>query len=492
MNPSDQSNTKASPTEMEPTAPSPQNAEVAEGQMAKATATAGRPTPSPNQDIPQAAPSLSAPSTELDSSCTATGTANGSSVLKVKEEPIDETMMNPEADKRHTQIVMASNFSTFLTPSPLADGAKNNGTKPKKELMALKTEQQECERFSPPKGQMSFPGSESAMPSSAEFTLSNFSFSNGDGSCGLLSDPFVDTPDPASTSSSIDFNSFGREFNGSSAPTLSYRPPFDLDTSGEFSSFHGANNASGPVDMSQYSMVDQFALPPYLQAHLDETYAASTLIFPNNPQDHDARSGNVVFQVTAYRPRSSAPGTTPPAICRSSERESRANYNDENKENVNPAAVAVNRPNQNCKAAATAAAAAAAASSKSKSTRNKPRPLPLRKRPLNQDSPVQKKRATRMQDPAPSENNVEEEEEKDRLVCRCAKSKCLKLYCDCFQRGKICIGRCSCTNCKNTEANSGPNGIRTKTIREILERRPDAFERRGKRTGEGCSCKKNK
>ena len=46
-------------------------------------------------------------------------------------------------------------------------------------------------------------------------------------------------------------------------------------------------------------------------------------------------------------------------------------------------------------------------------------------------------------------------------VCRCVKSQCLKLYCDCFQSGKVCGPHCMCIKCLNTEAESGPNGRRT-------------------------------
>jgi hypothetical protein len=76
--------------------------------------------------------------------------------------------------------------------------------------------------------------------------------------------------------------------------------------------------------------------------------------------------------------------------------------------------------------------------------------------------------------------------------CKCSKSKCLKLYCDCFQVGRVCADRCSCKNCLNTPAESGKNGRRTAAIQNILDRRPDAFDVRVKKIGQGCSCKKNK
>lgn len=82
-------------------------------------------------------------------------------------------------------------------------------------------------------------------------------------------------------------------------------------------------------------------------------------------------------------------------------------------------------------------------------------------------------------------------EEQADITCKCSKTKCLKLYCDCFQAGAVCKDDCACVNCKNTKANSGPNGSRTAAVRAILARRPDAFQLRVKETGQGCKCKLN-
>lgn len=38
----------------------------------------------------------------------------------------------------------------------------------------------------------------------------------------------------------------------------------------------------------------------------------------------------------------------------------------------------------------------------------------------------------------------------DRKSCHCVKSRCLKLYCDCFAQGVYCSG-CSCSDCHNRE-----------------------------------------
>lgn len=34
--------------------------------------------------------------------------------------------------------------------------------------------------------------------------------------------------------------------------------------------------------------------------------------------------------------------------------------------------------------------------------------------------------------------------------CKCARSKCLKRYCECFQAGALCTDQCRCTGCRNT------------------------------------------
>jgi len=64
--------------------------------------------------------------------------------------------------------------------------------------------------------------------------------------------------------------------------------------------------------------------------------------------------------------------------------------------------------------------------------------------------------------------------------CSCPKSKCVALYCDCFKAGRRCNpSQCSCLDCKNTIAESGMDGARTKAIRCILARNPRAFRTAG-------------
>lgn len=77
------------------------------------------------------------------------------------------------------------------------------------------------------------------------------------------------------------------------------------------------------------------------------------------------------------------------------------------------------------------------------------------------------------------------------VACNCIRSRCLKLYCTCFQQKKICKdGVCSCVGCLNTKEDTG--GDRKHAIESTLEKRPDAFETRTKEVGLGCACKNNR
>ena len=58
-----------------------------------------------------------------------------------------------------------------------------------------------------------------------------------------------------------------------------------------------------------------------------------------------------------------------------------------------------------------------------------------------------------------------------KISCTCPKSKCLKLYCECFSRGIYCED-CNCINCHNT---SEFENIRREAMTSTLERNPNAF-----------------
>ncbi|CAG9333717.1 mip120_2 [Blepharisma stoltei] len=84
-----------------------------------------------------------------------------------------------------------------------------------------------------------------------------------------------------------------------------------------------------------------------------------------------------------------------------------------------------------------------------------------------------------------------------KTCCNCQKSRCLKLYCDCFAAGIYCEG-CSCNECYNVLEHEN---IRAGYINAILEKNPKAFKPKFKTIlvkGEskamhnrGCHCTKS-
>lgn len=76
--------------------------------------------------------------------------------------------------------------------------------------------------------------------------------------------------------------------------------------------------------------------------------------------------------------------------------------------------------------------------------------------------------------------------------CKCKKTSCLKLYCECFHKASFCDpDLCHCIDCKNTkEFNSveEPRGPRVLAILNILAKREDAFNGGRKYNTKGCGC----
>jgi len=59
-----------------------------------------------------------------------------------------------------------------------------------------------------------------------------------------------------------------------------------------------------------------------------------------------------------------------------------------------------------------------------------------------------------------------------KTVCNCKKSKCLKLYCECFILGQYCDASCNCSPCYNTIENREE---RDKIVKSLKEKNPAAF-----------------
>jgi hypothetical protein len=87
--------------------------------------------------------------------------------------------------------------------------------------------------------------------------------------------------------------------------------------------------------------------------------------------------------------------------------------------------------------------------------------------------------------------------------CNCRRSKCLKLYCECFNRREYCTGACNCAGCGNVLENEAEH---RQAVVDALLRNPKAFEEAGRskqlerfdlaleksEIRKGCRCKKSR
>jgi hypothetical protein len=79
------------------------------------------------------------------------------------------------------------------------------------------------------------------------------------------------------------------------------------------------------------------------------------------------------------------------------------------------------------------------------------------------------------------------------VCCNCQKSRCLKLYCDCFASGQYCEN-CSCSECLNQ---SDFEETRKNAMNSILEKNPEAFNPKlvnledKVKHSKGCNCKRS-
>lgn len=55
--------------------------------------------------------------------------------------------------------------------------------------------------------------------------------------------------------------------------------------------------------------------------------------------------------------------------------------------------------------------------------------------------------------------------------CKCKKSKCLKLYCECFSNGLMCNDNCSCNNCSNKTCED--NAERDVALQALISKYPN-------------------
>ena len=74
-----------------------------------------------------------------------------------------------------------------------------------------------------------------------------------------------------------------------------------------------------------------------------------------------------------------------------------------------------------------------------------------------------------------------------KFSCKCRKTYCLKLYCDCFANGEYCLG-CGCMECKNLAEYESD---RRESITQIMDRNPEAFRRTQPVITRSCNCKRS-
>lgn len=84
---------------------------------------------------------------------------------------------------------------------------------------------------------------------------------------------------------------------------------------------------------------------------------------------------------------------------------------------------------------------------------------------------------------------------KEPSSCNCLKSKCLKLYCECFTQGKVCSEKCKCKDCHNHEQ---MKDVRSFIQQETREKNSLAFKPKFKNYktqntkihARGCQCQR--
>lgn len=85
---------------------------------------------------------------------------------------------------------------------------------------------------------------------------------------------------------------------------------------------------------------------------------------------------------------------------------------------------------------------------------------------------------------SPSQIETHHRDEVEHMGCTCKKTKCLKLYCQCFGVKIYCGVNCRCLTCFN---NIKHEKQRKEAMRSILSRNPTAFDTKFKKTGQSVS-----
>ena len=89
----------------------------------------------------------------------------------------------------------------------------------------------------------------------------------------------------------------------------------------------------------------------------------------------------------------------------------------------------------------------------------------------------------------------------EATTCKCVKSKCLKLYCECYRQGITCNHDCVCIDCKNTKEYASRTPKKREEDEATSMEEPEVIEAsnmsrarvKGAWTKEdGCACKNSR
>ena len=97
-------------------------------------------------------------------------------------------------------------------------------------------------------------------------------------------------------------------------------------------------------------------------------------------------------------------------------------------------------------------------------------------------------------------NQGQKKKGKFQGFCNCKKSRCLKLYCECFRNGAYCTDKCNCEDCMNRECNAVlVNYLREEMVKKNPKSFTSKFKKVKTKTGKvkkvhkrGCNCKRSR